>query len=132
MKKIFTVIAILLSTITMILTSCSTDSPDNNPSTPVNHLLTVDIPDNQWTYVSLKSGAVVGTCALGDSAAVDGWSRRTDWDIALCNGVIRTNSGKSGAGRGGITVSSSAYDDTQISPSANYSTDSNTVRVEEK
>ena len=61
----------------------------------------VSVPD-QWTYISLESGTVVGTGKLGDAASDAAWAIRDDWDIAICDTLLRTNGGGSGKGRGGI------------------------------
>lgn len=65
---------------------------------------------DQWTYFSLVRGAVMGQCGIRDTAAQRQWKQRTDWDIAICNGMLRTNSGASGIGQGGIHRTNAAYD----------------------
>ena len=40
----------------------------------------------------------VGTCAVTDTLAQQAYAARTDWDIAIADGRIRTNSGTSGPG----------------------------------
>lgn len=75
-------------------------------------ILSVDLVDNQWTYVSLGEGCVVGRSPLGDAVADSAWARRLDWDVALCNGQIRTNGGTSGHGRGGMALAPDGYEQT--------------------
>lgn len=55
-----------------------------------------------WTYFSLEKGQKVGQSLFGDSIQDREWSQRLDWDIAVSGDLIRTNSGDSGIGKGGI------------------------------
>ena len=60
------------------------------------------VPD-QWTYISFERGEVVGTGKLGDASSDAAWAKRDDWDIAICDTLLRTNGGNSGIGFGGIS-----------------------------
>lgn len=60
----------------------------------------------QWTYISLESGEVVGTSSLGDEGADAVWAHRDDWDIAVCDSLVRTNGGASGMGQGALSSES--------------------------
>lgn len=62
----------------------------------------------RWTYISLEDGKVLGTAVLGDEAAEASWAARSDWDIAICDSLIRTNGGSSGPGQGAASAESSA------------------------
>ena len=122
MKRILCTLAAAL-----LLTACATD---NDTGGIVSEgLLTIPNVPGQWTYVSLTKGCVVGTCALNDSAAQRQWARRTDWDMAVCNGMIRTNGGDSGLGQGAIAVSGKDYEATEANESANYATDRDSVEI---
>lgn len=90
----------------MLFPSCADD--DDSASSTSQQLTVPDLPDH-WTYISLRSGRVLGTCALSDSLALQVWADRTDWDLALCNGLMRTNGGTSGPGQGGLSVSPSPF-----------------------
>lgn len=57
----------------------------------------------RWTYISLEKGEVVGTGVLGDEASDASWAARDDWDIAVCDSLIRTNGGTSGQGKGALS-----------------------------
>lgn len=92
-------------------------------------ILTVPFAKNQWTYISLRNNKVLGTCPAKDTLAEKSWSGRSDWDIAICNGHIRTNSGTSGNGRGGITTSPYPYDETDVSSATSFSADKDTVTL---
>lgn len=69
----------------------------------------------RWTYISLESGEVVGTSVLGDEGADAAWAHRDDWDIAVCDSLIRTNGGASGMGQGALSAESvsAAVSDTE-------------------
>lgn len=62
----------------------------------------------RWTYISLETGTVVGTGSLGDEESDAEWALRDDWDIAICDSLIRTNGGSSGIGHGALSAESSA------------------------
>ena len=59
----------------------------------------------RWTYIS---------SFLGDESSDAAWALRDDWDIAICDSLIRTNGGTSGRGLGGFSAesASSAMPDT--------------------
>ena len=91
-----------------LLAAACDDDATRHDTPQVRELTVPDLPD-QWTYLSLHTGEVLGTCALADTLAQLQWAARTDWDLALCNGMIRTNSGASGMGNGGLLVSPSPF-----------------------
>jgi hypothetical protein len=68
----------------------------------------------RWTYISLESGTVVGTSFLGDEDSDAAWALRDDWDIAICDSLVRTNGGTTGNGDGAFSAesASSAVPDT--------------------
>jgi hypothetical protein len=55
-----------------------------------------------WHFFSFAEGGVIGACDAADSVACDAWRRRTDWDLAFHRQNIKTNSGASGIGQGGV------------------------------
>lgn len=61
---------------------------------------------DMWTYLSFESGQVVGTSKLGDEAQDDAWAVRDDWDIAVCDSLLKTNGGSSGLGQGALSATS--------------------------
>jgi hypothetical protein len=126
MKHIFR-LTFLLVTAAVILSACSSDSASN----PIvkQSSLQIQTAKDQWTYISLETGSVVSTCAIGDTIAQKQMAQRTDWDIALCNGMIRTNSGASGTAGGGIAKSPTDYDNLPSAISASYDTDRDTLEV---
>lgn len=109
------------------LWSCSKENEGGDTSK--GKILEVNVSDDQWSYISLETGKVIGTSTLGDAEADAQWKSRTDWDIAVCGDMIRTNSGTSGDGKGGIALSPSAYDALDEAPASGYSTDEKNVEV---
>ncbi len=95
---------------------------DEKQSYEADMELTVD--DDVWTYISLTTGEIVGTSDFESAEGDESWYARNDWDIAFCNGFIRTNSGTSGSAMGGVLTSSQEYDDVESAPKAGYSVDS--------
>ncbi len=97
-----------VTVITMVMgtffSSCASDSDTGgHDPQPVDTELTITgISDSQWAYISLETNRVIGTSPLDDSNADTQWADRTDWDLAICGDMIRTNSGSSGKGQGGI------------------------------
>ena len=67
---------------------------------------------------------MVGTCAVTDTLAQQTYAARTDWDIAIADGRIRTNSGTSGIGDGGIALSPYGYEQTDPAMTAQFQADS--------
>ena len=61
-----------------------------------------DLNSENWTYFSFEKGEVVGTGKFGDAESDAQWHDRKDWDFAICGDRIKTNSGASGVGQGGI------------------------------
>jgi len=55
-----------------------------------------------WHFFSFAEGAVIGACDAKDSVAYEAWSKRTDWDLAFHRQNVKTNSGASGIGLGGL------------------------------
>lgn len=114
-------------TTTLLLAACATDNADNGIVS--EGLLTIPNVADQWTYVSLTEGRVVGTCSLTDTVAQRQWAMRTDWDLATCNGMIRTNGGDSGSGQGAAAVSPLPYEQTDATQPAHYVNDRDSVAV---
>lgn len=95
-------IKVFLLFILTLAVGCSGDSKTETPQQPDTELTIDGISDTQWTYISLETNRKVGVSPLNDPKADEEWRNRTDWDIALCGDMIRTNSGTSGIGQGGI------------------------------
>lgn len=83
------------------------------------------IDDTHWTYFSFESGSVVGQSDWMDAEGDALWAARDDWDIAICGNYIRTNSGTSGKGMGGIQLNTeNAFLSLKQAPADGYLVDS--------
>ena len=117
---IFSLLAALV-----LLASCS-DGADNSASGQTvgkSGEMNVTANDGVWTYYSIEQNQVMGTSVFGDSTADSQWKQRTDWDIAICGDLIRTNSGTSGTGNGGLQVVPQGYNELKNAPQSGYITD---------
>lgn len=109
----------------VLLASCS-DGADNSASGQAvgkSGEMNVTANDGVWTYYSIEQNKVMGTSVFGDSTADSQWKQRTDWDIAICGDLIRTNSGTSGTGNGGLQVVPQGYNELENAPQSGYITD---------
>lgn len=55
-----------------------------------------------WHFFSFDKGEIIGSCDAQDSITYESWCNRTDWDLAFHRQNIKSNSGLSGIGKGGI------------------------------
>lgn len=85
-----------------VVLSASCASEKTLPGIGEDRYIEVVTASDKWTYLSLPSGETVGTSPFGSVADDEAWRQRTDWDIALCGKYLRTNSGTSGNGMGGL------------------------------
>lgn len=90
--------------IAVAFTACSDDNDEVKKPLDVKEVKEMKSNDfGTWQYFSFEKGEVVGTGStdprIGDDAK---WKERTDWDIAFNRYNVRTNSGISGNGKGGI------------------------------
>lgn len=97
-----------------------------------DRVMRIELQDNAWTYISLTEGKVVGTGKLGSEEDDSAWAARQDWDIALCNGAIRTNGGSSGQGKAAILEVTEPYETVDIDIPANINQDSPGIGISEK
>lgn len=94
-------IIILLLSLFALFASCASDE-ETISDNPNRDVVIKQLSNKTWTYVSLSKSKIMGTSAYGDLRDDEKWAKRTDWDFALCGKFIRTNSGSSGIGNGGI------------------------------
>ena len=88
----------LLAAATLILVSCTENHVPN-----VQAEFTINgLSEDHWTYFSFEKGSTVGSSSFMDKEEDAQWSKRTDWDIAICGDYLKTNSGTSAIGSGGI------------------------------
>lgn len=55
---------------------------------------------NDWLYIELSSGSMLNASKPEADVVEGGQRERTDWDIAFCGCLLRTNGGTSGCGKG--------------------------------
>ena len=116
----------ILVGIASFFTSCSEDAPS-----PIlkEETKTFTTTSDVWTYISLETGHTVASCLISDTITQKEMAIRSGWDIALCNGMIRTNSGKSGNANGGIITVDDAYDVISTPQVVSYQVDEKNVDV---
>lgn len=114
-----------LLTVLALLASCSDGAGNSASGQAVGKSgeMNITANDAMWTYYSIEQNKVMGTSVFGDSTADSQWKQRTDWDIAICGDLIRTNSGTSGTGNGGLQVVPQAYNELKNAPQSGYITD---------
>lgn len=111
MKKLFMILAASAA----LFSSCTTDK-DNGGDTngSVDNIVETVLVDatskTTWHYYNFKQKKFVGT---GETSADATWAARTDWDVAICRYKVRTNSGTSGVGKGGLYTCYIGGDKTQ-------------------
>ena len=109
-------IALMLS-LAALCGSCSSNYEEIAASQD-SYLSIPSITDTKWTYISFSKGEVIGTSVLGSSKEDEIWKQRTEWDLALCGKLLRTNSGTSGNGQGGILKIDGASYESIVAPSS--------------
>lgn len=117
MKKILVFLSALLS-----LVSCSSPVTPDEPVIEKEDVLIDGVCDDKWTYFSLEGGGVtVGQSPLGSDEQDAVWAKRLDWDFAICGNMLKTNSGTSGQGRGGVLMNeTSPYSSIVSAPESGY------------
>lgn len=113
-----------LACLSLLAAACSTEHPLATGGPAADRMAVISNVKGQWTYFSMVTHTVVGTCAVTDTLAQQAYAARTDWDIAIADGRIRTNSGTSGPGDGGIVPSPYDYEHTEPDMPAIFQTDS--------
>lgn len=127
MKKASILLSIISLPALALPSACSGDSPGGDSDRIAKGRETVAAPlqnsDGTWTYYSLEQNRQVGASTFGDSIADRQWAARTDWDIAVCGDLLRTNGGASGSGQGGVIVSDGDYSAITSAPADGYAED---------
>lgn len=111
----------------MLLAACSEES--DRSVFREKQTETFGLQTENWTYLNLSSGRVVGTSALGDTEADREWAGRTDWDMAVCGDLLRTNGGTSGVGQGALRLSDIPFEQLTAVPAGDWVEDTDTVTV---
>lgn len=130
MKRYFAGICLIVS---LMFAGCSNkdaDPADVPAPVEVNTLTVEGLSEDAWTYISFENGKVVGSSELGNEEEDAVWGARKDWDIALCGKLLKTNSGTSGEGQGGILpVSDKSFNAIDTAPAEGYLVDTDDVVI---
>lgn len=88
--------------------------------------LTITLSETEWTYISFQKGEVVGHSLFNDQQADEEWFHKENWDFAICGELIKTNSGSSGNGDGGIQqIRNATFEPIESYDSSKFRTDTN-------
>ena len=100
-KIIYIALSVLF---TVALASCKDRQEQEHEPVPVKQELTLTLQPGKWIYYSFTDSTIVGRSDIGDVEQDQEWAAQTNWDIALSESGIRTNSGTSGRGNGGLAI----------------------------
>ena len=89
---------------------------------------------NDWIYYNLRTGEIFNAYQVNSDIREGEQKTRTDWDLAFCGNKLRTNSGTSGNGRGGVAdIGFQGYDrwthKSQIPHDVEWVTDTNNISI---
>ena len=89
---------------------------------------------NDWIYYNLRTGEIFNAYQVNSDIREEEQKTRTDWDLAFCGNKLRTNSGTSGNGRGGVAdMGFQGYDrwthKSQIPHDVEWVTDTNNISI---
>lgn len=107
---------ILLAT---VISSCRHEAEEKVPE-PQASSATIQLKTGCWTYYNIKEKSIIGYSLIGNDKEDQEWYGRTDWDVAFSETGIRTNSGTSGVGKGGIRLQPSVPDSLDLSELEEY------------
>lgn len=112
MKKVL----LALSIVFISLVSCSKDEDSTQNLGKTKETYIDASSKTTWNYYSFSEKKIVGT---GEENDVDNesWSKRSDWDFAVCRYSIRTNSGASTSisSQGGVYTFNSSVSFSSVS-----------------
>ena len=126
-QKTFQFIALVLLNM-VCLVSCNKDDLFQE-SEPKEGEAIMDCSNyTQWNFFSFAKGELIGSCDADNEADNEAWYNRTDWDLAFHRQDVKTNSGKSGKGKGGILEyhfngKPFDFDAVKMAPKDGYQTD---------
>lgn len=93
---------LLILTVSAAVCSCNGNGSGKTEPNVSAEITIHGLSEEHWTYFSFETGEVVGTGKFNDKESDAQWHDRKDWDFAICGDRIKTNSGDSGVGLGGI------------------------------
>ena len=111
MNKKTLYIALCTLLLSVMIVSCREKGDTVHEPVPVKRELTLTLEPGKWIYYNISDSTGMGSSDIGDAEQDAEWRDRIDWDIALSESGIRTNSGTSGRGNGGLAlITDSIYD----------------------
>ena len=128
LKKTFQSIALALLSLGC-LSSCDNKDDLFQKNEPKEGLAILDCTSyTRWNFFSFAKGDTIGSCDAGNETDYEAWSKRSDWDLAFHRQDVKTNSGESGKGKGGIleyNFNGQAFDFDKVktAPKDGYQTD---------
>lgn len=102
MSTLRTLISAISATVLLFVWGCNREPVQERVDSGAEGIVVEGLSDDRWTYFSFSESKVVGTSEFGSGEEDSLWAGRDDWDIAICGEFLRTNSGTSGIGNGGI------------------------------
>lgn len=102
MSTLRTLISAISAAMFLSVWGCNREPAQERVDSGVEGIVVEGLSDDRWTYFSFSESKVVGTSEFGSGEEDALWAGRDDWDIAICGEFLRTNSGTSGMGSGGI------------------------------
>lgn len=127
-NKNFLLSLLFIALLSGLFISCE----DEEPLPTENKTLTLYTKDfTLWHYFTFEGDSVVGTGSADPEDSDDAaWKQRTDWDLAFHYNDVRTNSGKSGAGDGGmLEASETDFSLVLEAPTTGYTVDNDTMQI---
>lgn len=125
-----TIISAISAAALLLLGACSHEPGQTRVDSGSGGIIVEGLGDDRWTYFSLRESRVVGTSEFGSEEQDALWAGRSDWDIAICGEFLRTNSGTSGAGEGGIQKNTATdYYNLTVAPEDGYVQDVDDIVV---
>jgi hypothetical protein len=125
-NKKFLLELLMITLFSALLISCDDDDNEDLPQAALYNTLSLYTKDyTLWHYFSFEADSVIATGSAdpqdGDDAT---WKQRTDWDLAFHRNDVRTNSGVSGIGQGGMLEASETDFDLVLEvPTSGYTVD---------
>ena len=74
-----------LACLSLLAAACSAEHPLATGDPATDRMSVIPNVKGQWTYFSMVTHTVVGTCAVTDTLAQQAYAARTDWDIAIAD-----------------------------------------------
>lgn len=111
--------SLIVIALAAVLCGCRHEKEEKVP-VPQASSSTIQLKTGYWAYYSIKDNSVIGYGLIGNEKDDQEWYGRTDWDVAFSESGIRTNSGTSGVGKGGLRIQPQIPDTVEMSELEEY------------